>query len=741
MPIEAQTVEYSYVGDGVTTVFPFPSRFLDASDILVGLNYTLQGSGYTVTGAGDTSGGAVTFSVAPASGVAVSLIRRPPISQLLDFINGQTVLEGTLDNGFDKLTMISQYIYRMMQKSVRLSEFDPSTLDPLPAVPTRRLKVLAFDQYGSPVPADLSVAVIPQGVLYDSLIIATNSPILAPVVAFNTRGYALAGDGGAALYRNISTPSPQRPWHYQSTDGRWWELAEKVIRPAHLGGSVADATAAAYAFDAVLVLGLGDAATLVCNPTTGDNIQAMANWISGKVIQPEGAAPARLALADGMHSVSTYIDITRGRRLEIDAVSGLAETLQITAAAFTPVSGNIYEATITVATALPARVVAGFPIGCQNCKGAGGAHALNGGHIVTSVDPGGLSFKFQFKTFGEVPVDTIVFDNATTLGLLANQVVVPRAALRVNSAGWDGAAREGFFNATGGSAVIRLRNIGVSYDGAQDEHDIAFASGAGSFLDIANCVIAGAGDKLVRTGAGGFAFVFATCLGGGVTGRDGVISQLASSAVVQRCSLGSCSSVAVGALDGSTVSVDQSAIASSAVGVRPTYSNASISFANGRIANCNIACTLTLGLVAFGTAVTILNCNFPFSIANVGAIKGNPTLTNNGVGAVVANRWVNGGHWHRDSIEPGLVGPNQAETVTYGSIPAGGHEDSAAIPFVGAAMGDEVIVTLSVALPATELNFLGFVSSAGNVKVRKQNLGTGTIAGASHIFTIKVRAR
>ena len=124
MPVSANTVQFSYTGDGVTTVFPFPSRFLSNSDILVGVNGSQIVSGFNTTGQGNPSGGQVTFGVAPANGATVTLLRAPAISQLLDFVNNQNVLAENLDNGFDKLTIIVQYLDYLLDRAIRLSEFD-----------------------------------------------------------------------------------------------------------------------------------------------------------------------------------------------------------------------------------------------------------------------------------------------------------------------------------------------------------------------------------------------------------------------------------------------------------------------------------------------------------------------------------------------------------------------------------------------------------------------------------------
>jgi len=152
MPVEAQTVEYSYLGDGVSTVFGFPSRFLSDSDLFVALNGVVQVAGFTVTGAGDDAGGEVTFTVPPGNLVRVMLVRNPSPSQLIDFENGQTVLEGTLDNALDKLTMIAQYLLRSARRSVRVGDAIYTTetagLLELPKASDRVAKLFAFDNDG-----------------------------------------------------------------------------------------------------------------------------------------------------------------------------------------------------------------------------------------------------------------------------------------------------------------------------------------------------------------------------------------------------------------------------------------------------------------------------------------------------------------------------------------------------------------------------------------------------------------
>lgn len=52
-----------------------------------------------------------------------------------------------------------------------------------------------------------------------------------------TAGYFTPGDGGGHVKKRISTPSPVKPWHKQSGDGAWWELAENAVTPQMFGAA------------------------------------------------------------------------------------------------------------------------------------------------------------------------------------------------------------------------------------------------------------------------------------------------------------------------------------------------------------------------------------------------------------------------------------------------------------------------------------------------------------------------
>lgn len=79
--------------------------------------------------------------------------------------------------------------------------------------------------------------------------IATKT-IPAAVTALHTSGYSVAGDGGAAVYKRISTPAPVQPWHIQSADGAYWQLSVRVVNQYHFGAVDDHATDCRAAFQA-----------------------------------------------------------------------------------------------------------------------------------------------------------------------------------------------------------------------------------------------------------------------------------------------------------------------------------------------------------------------------------------------------------------------------------------------------------------------------------------------------------
>jgi len=153
MTISTTASRISYNGNGVTTVFSFPYRFL-ANGHLVVVSVSSTGvettktltTDYTVSGAGDDAGGSVTMLVAPASGTRLIIYRDTDIVQETDYISGDPFPAETHERAIDRLTMIAQEIGSDADRSIKVPVGDPSSLSTvLPAAANRLDKFVVFD--------------------------------------------------------------------------------------------------------------------------------------------------------------------------------------------------------------------------------------------------------------------------------------------------------------------------------------------------------------------------------------------------------------------------------------------------------------------------------------------------------------------------------------------------------------------------------------------------------------------
>ena len=127
MTISTTDSRISYNGNGVTTEFSFPYRFLANGDLVV-LSVSAAGvettktltTDYTITGAGDDAGGSVTMLVAPASGTRLIIYRNTAITQETDYISGDPFPAETHEQALDRLTMIAQEIGSDADRSIKV---------------------------------------------------------------------------------------------------------------------------------------------------------------------------------------------------------------------------------------------------------------------------------------------------------------------------------------------------------------------------------------------------------------------------------------------------------------------------------------------------------------------------------------------------------------------------------------------------------------------------------------------
>jgi len=153
MTISTTTARTTYNGNGITTVFTIPFRFLVNGDIVVvsvsaaGVETTkILTTDYTLTGAGDDAGGSVTMLVAPANGTRLIIYRDTDIVQETDYINGDPFPAETHERALDRLTMIAQEIGSDADRAIKVPVGDSSSLSTtLPAAADRLDKFIVFD--------------------------------------------------------------------------------------------------------------------------------------------------------------------------------------------------------------------------------------------------------------------------------------------------------------------------------------------------------------------------------------------------------------------------------------------------------------------------------------------------------------------------------------------------------------------------------------------------------------------
>lgn len=135
MTVSTTNNRINQVADGIQLSFVYDYIVNDASHMMVYLDNVLQATGYTVNGVGNPLGGDVTFVIAPANDVIVTLQRIVPLTQLVDYLPYDPFPAETHEAALDKLTLelqqVSDEISRAIKADVTTPEGTSYTL-PLP---------------------------------------------------------------------------------------------------------------------------------------------------------------------------------------------------------------------------------------------------------------------------------------------------------------------------------------------------------------------------------------------------------------------------------------------------------------------------------------------------------------------------------------------------------------------------------------------------------------------------------
>lgn len=116
MTVSTEVDHNDYIGNGVTTSFPYTFRIFKKSDLVVqvvdlneNITELILDTDYTVTGAGGYTGGNVILSTALANGYQISITRELPLTQETELRNQGKFFAEVHEDAFDKLTMLIQH--------------------------------------------------------------------------------------------------------------------------------------------------------------------------------------------------------------------------------------------------------------------------------------------------------------------------------------------------------------------------------------------------------------------------------------------------------------------------------------------------------------------------------------------------------------------------------------------------------------------------------------------------------
>lgn len=127
---------------------------------------------------------------------------------------------------------------------------------------------------------------MPTSIIFDTKAEASAATIATTINIVKTLGYAFAGDNGGASYHRISSSSPAA-WRFQSADGQWWAIQNRVVTPEMFGANGGTDDTAAFNALADWKSSYGGA---------GATVNFYANRVYN--IWPDGSVPARGSLIE-----------------------------------------------------------------------------------------------------------------------------------------------------------------------------------------------------------------------------------------------------------------------------------------------------------------------------------------------------------------------------------------------------------------------------------------------------------
>jgi len=244
MTVSTQVATASYIGNGVTTIFPFSFPVYESSHLKVRLynllnNAYVELTDYTTTGIGpDSTGGTVTYSPAISSSQFLLIYRELPFVQETSIKNQEGFYPEVIEHQLDLIVMQIQQLATAASQ-LNTSAIRVPTFESVPALPPageRAYKWFSFDGEGNPLLGSGPVVNITDGAAdFASALSAFGAALPPSQTFFSTAGYYEAGDNGEGLYV-VRTDEPAHAGKIPLAGGKWGELVAAEIRLEQFGG-------------------------------------------------------------------------------------------------------------------------------------------------------------------------------------------------------------------------------------------------------------------------------------------------------------------------------------------------------------------------------------------------------------------------------------------------------------------------------------------------------------------------
>lgn len=123
MAISSTTSKNQYTASGSNPTFTYTFKIYSESDIRVLSDDTVKTlSDYSVTGVGNPAGGTVVYNVNPTVGTIVTLKRNEPLTQEIEYVEGDDFPASSHEEGLDRSAIRDQFLQEQIDRAITFPE-------------------------------------------------------------------------------------------------------------------------------------------------------------------------------------------------------------------------------------------------------------------------------------------------------------------------------------------------------------------------------------------------------------------------------------------------------------------------------------------------------------------------------------------------------------------------------------------------------------------------------------------